>query len=316
LGGGAVSLTWSSTHATEVFIDPGIGSAPPTGVITLYLTSTTTYTLTITNDLGTYRATATVVVDSSASNIVTNSFFENGTNSWTFRTDGQANFGTMPSPQNLGQAARADILTDGNNIRLYQSGLSLEPDATYLLVFSASSAAGHNLELVVQKHQAPYTSYGLNGYYVDLTPEMRTFSVEFTTRNFTQWVNDGRLMFWLTPYAEAGDTYVFDNILLTRLPDPGNTGPGQIPPDYSLEQNFPNPFNPATSIRYLLPDPSFVLLKVFDLLGREVAVLVNEDQPAGSHQVEFRAEHLPSGIYFFTLQANGYTKVRKMVLMK
>jgi hypothetical protein len=316
-GGGAVSLTWSSAHATDLFIDPGIGSVPPTGVLTLYVTSTTTYTLTATNDLGTDRVEATVTVDSSFSNIVSNSFFESGTSNWVFQTNGHGSFGTTPSPQNFGQAARVDILSNGDNIKLHQSGLPFDPDALYALTFSASSTTGHDLEIVAQKDGEPYTSYGLNGYYVDLTTEMRTYTVEFSTRNFTQSVQDGRLMFWLTPYAKGGDTYLFDNVVLTKLSGPGNIGPsGGVPPDYFLDQNFPNPFNPSTVIRYMVPDPAFVTLRVYDVLGREVVTLVEEEQPVGRYEIEFVSDGLPSGVYLYVLKAGAFSYVRKMLLVR
>ncbi len=88
------------------------------------------------------------------------------------------------------------------------------------------------------------------------------------------------------------------------------------PEDFTLSQNFPNPFNPATIIDYQLSMNSFVTLKIYDLLGREVALLVNGRQGAGSHSVTFDAGNLPSGIYLCQLGAAGFREVRKMVLMK
>jgi len=92
---------------------------------------------------------------------------------------------------------------------------------------------------------------------------------------------------------------------------------------YFLSQNFPNPFNPTTDIKYRIPELSFVTLKVYDILGNEITILVNEEKPIGSYEVEFDAMALPSGVYFYRLQAvpNGrqagsFVETKKMVLMK
>jgi len=86
--------------------------------------------------------------------------------------------------------------------------------------------------------------------------------------------------------------------------------------EFSLEQNYPNPFNPSTVISYQLPVSSDVTLKVYDVLGNEVATLVNEEKPAGSYEVEFPAEGLTSGIYFYKFQAGSFVETKKMILMK
>ncbi len=92
------------------------------------------------------------------------------------------------------------------------------------------------------------------------------------------------------------------------------------PAEFYLKQNFPNPFNPQTSIEFSIPQNEFVTLKINDVLGREVATLVNSKQSQGKHSVQFNAGSaicgLPSGIYFYTLRAGGYIATKKMILMK
>ena len=85
---------------------------------------------------------------------------------------------------------------------------------------------------------------------------------------------------------------------------------------FELYQNFPNPFNPRTIINYELRIKNFVILKVYDIAGREVATLVNEIMPAGKHAVEFNAEGLSSGVYIFTLKAGGFGKTLRMVVVR
>ncbi len=89
-----------------------------------------------------------------------------------------------------------------------------------------------------------------------------------------------------------------------------------LPEYYYLSQNYPNPFNPTTIINYELPISGFVSLKVFDILGREIAVLVNEERSPGIYQVELSSENLSSGIYFYTLNSGAFSKTRKMTVIK
>ncbi len=89
-----------------------------------------------------------------------------------------------------------------------------------------------------------------------------------------------------------------------------------LPSSFQLEQNFPNPFNPTTTIRYQLPKVSLVTLRVYDVLGREVATLVNEKQNPGYHEATFNASKLSSGVYFYRITAGTFTASKKLVLVK
>ena len=91
---------------------------------------------------------------------------------------------------------------------------------------------------------------------------------------------------------------------------------GDVPARFALEQSYPNPFNPSTDIVYSQPASSFVTLKVFDVLGREVKTLVNDSRPQGTYTVPFNASGLPSGLYVYRLQAGNFVSSKKMVVMK
>jgi hypothetical protein len=107
---------------------------------------------------------------------------------------------------------------------------------------------------------------------------------------------------------------------LTDISDDKN----ELPSGFNLSQNYPNPFTPSTAIKYTIPSviasgtkqSQFVTLKVYDLLGNEVVTLINEEKSAGSYEVNFNAAGLPSGIYFYKLQAGSFIETRKMVLLK
>jgi photosystem II stability/assembly factor-like uncharacterized protein len=89
-----------------------------------------------------------------------------------------------------------------------------------------------------------------------------------------------------------------------------------IPSRYALEQNFPNPFNPSTTIAFDIPSRLFVSLKIFDVIGREAAVIVSEELPAGRHSRQWNAANLPSGVYFYRLQAGAFKDTKRLLLIK
>jgi hypothetical protein len=112
----------------------------------------------------------------------------------------------------------------------------------------------------------------------------------------------------------SGKDFAFDNIKfvdITTAIDNNN-----LPTEFLLNQNFPNPFNPNTTVNFSLPQNGFVTLKVYDVLGREVATLINQQMAVGYHRVDFNASHLTSGIYFYKLEINEFVSIKKMLLMK
>jgi hypothetical protein len=88
------------------------------------------------------------------------------------------------------------------------------------------------------------------------------------------------------------------------------------PTRFSLKQNFPNPFNPVTKIEFSLPDKQPVQLKIYDALGKEVRTLFNEEKSAGDHSINFNGDGLVSGVYYYKLSANGFSEIKKMLLLK
>lgn len=95
-----------------------------------------------------------------------------------------------------------------------------------------------------------------------------------------------------------------------------NTGGAFTPLKYELTQNYPNPFNPTTNISYKIAKNSLVTLKIYDVLGKEIATLVNEELNAGNHEVSFDASGIPSGVYFYKITAGAFTDTKRMVLLK
>ena len=111
-------------------------------------------------------------------------------------------------------------------------------------------------------------------------------------------------------WSVMGDKDLVDVTGVTERTNPG------IPNRYDLSQNYPNPFNPTTNIQFAIPKAGFVTMKVYNLLGQEVATLVNEQKNAGSYQVDFNAANLTSGVYFYSIKAGNYSVTKKMLLLK
>ena len=105
-------------------------------------------------------------------------------------------------------------------------------------------------------------------------------------------------------------------ILVNQLTGVETQGSLLIPDEYRLEQNYPNPFNPSTTLKYEIPKESYITLKVYDILGREVATLVNKEQKAGYYEVDWNAVSNSSGVYFYRIQAGEFVETKKMVLLR
>lgn len=112
-----------------------------------------------------------------------------------------------------------------------------------------------------------------------------------------------------------GETHIFGRPFVVDIPDEVKENPGGVP-SFRLYQNYPNPFNPATEINYSVPRNGFLTLKVYNVLGQEVATLFSGMRIPGRYQATFNASRFASGVYFYRLQAGGYSVTKKMLLLK
>jgi hypothetical protein len=163
----------------------------------------------------------------------------------------------------------------------------------------------------------------LEAYTTNLYAGTWSGEVFLSTNNGTNWTSISTNLVANGPvHAFAisnGFLFAGTNNGVWRLPLSVNTvDPGWVhsPETFSLTQNFPNPFNPSTTIRYALPHRSHVTLTVFNTLGQQVAQLVNGDIDAGNHEIQFNATNLASGVYFYRIQAGSYVETRKLCLIR
>jgi hypothetical protein len=184
----------------------------------------------------------------------------------------------------------------------YNIGLLIDP-----LPFGTGTWSDHNSfwlkgipAICLIEYAPPWKNgkyYTANPYYHKTSDTLETVNMELVKR-VTQSV--------LAMLVSFGGT-------ITDVPE---YKPPSIASSFVLEQNFPNPFNPKTAISYKLSAISFISLKVFDLLGREISILVNEIQPSGKHTVKWNASGMPSGIYYYRLQVGQYSETKRCVLVR
>lgn len=122
---------------------------------------------------------------------------------------------------------------------------------------------------------------------------------------------------WTDNHTELNGYDIWANVLDWENPtEIKNTERHQLPKEFFLYQNYPNPFNPATRIKYKLSESSYLTLKIYNLAGQEIATLVNEFQPAGQYEITWQPKGLPSGLYFYKIQAGDFSETRKFILQK
>ena len=163
--------------------------------------------------------------------------------------------------------------------------------------YAIGFASGSNLITTVKKIIIKTTDGGANWAQCTTTKESLN-GICFPSANIGYAVGDSGTILKYT-----GTTGVSDH-------------PTSLPLDFGLSQNYPNPFNPATTISFSLPSKSFVSLKIFDLLGREVASIVSEEMSAGTFSRQWNAAKMSSGIYFYRLQAGLFTETKRLLLLK
>ena len=171
-------------------------------------------------------------------------------------------------------------------------------------------------------HMEMGSKVGYQLHYTD--KQMQHYGANENSMDVKYWDNLSNS--WMTVSASINtetNTVRFENSVVSNyvvLSFDKTTAVGDVssvtPNDFSLEQNYPNPFNPTSTIKYQLPNAGFVTLKVYDVLGKEVAALVNQEQTAGSHQVNFDGSNLASGIYFYELKNGNYLQIKKMMILK
>jgi hypothetical protein len=141
-------------------------------------------------------------------------------------------------------------------------------------------------------------------------------NLSFNTENYF----DGYYRIFVEVFDETGNSDLDTMDVQFKNGNPNFVDNNAVVKKYTLYQNYPNPFNPATKIRYTIPELGYTTLKVYDVLGNEVATLINEEKPAGEYEVDFNPAssiRFPaSGIYFYQLRAGSFVQTRKMILLK
>lgn len=160
--------------------------------------------------------------------------------------------------------------------------------------------------------------HGKDGVFSD-TLNVFDLTPEYVTRNTSAVAAraDGEIAVTYSPGAVRSGSVVCD-IFMKRgaLETTGLNGTTALPTSSVLRQNYPNPFNPSTTIAYTVERQAFVVMKVYDMLGREVATLVNEETAPGTHKVTWTGDGMSGGVYFCRMQSGGYSSTRKMILLK
>ena len=182
-------------------------------------------------------------------------------------------------------------------------------DPTHPVRVSKTSAFAENIEI---EGDFVYLSYSYGGVKIfdildPLIPqEISTYDPTFSVRAID--VNHGVILVSALDYGMM----ILHNEITTSVNDEIET----LPNEFVLNQNYPNPFNPSTTISYSIPSSEYVTLEIYDILGSEIALLVNKEQTAGFYNVEFNATNFPSGIYIYTLQFGNRMTSKKMILLK
>lgn len=210
-----------------------------------------------------------------------------------------------PPVAGVGQSGFVDSLVFWTRSQFNQPPAANFPDSLMVLV-STSGADTSSFAILLDYFAVPKTGWTRKSYSVSSrVPANSTVRIAFRY-----------LLHNVQATSGSGDFIGIDGVQFIRSGPASAENTNAAPELFALEQNYPNPFNPATTIRFSIPQTGEVDLKVFDLLGREVATLVDGHLESGIHQVQFNATTLASGVYFYRLRQESYHTTRIMTLLK
>jgi hypothetical protein len=204
------------------------------------------------------------------------------------------------APQNL----TAQATTDYHPKLIWNN--NTEADIQKYYVYRSTYNGGYTTPIATLTHNNTTTTQ----YYIDDAITVPRPGGEAGAKYFyvVSAVDISQYVSGYSNYVEVTSAYLYsEKIVAGNLP---------VTVDYFLNQNYPNPFNPSTKILFSIKEEGLVMLKVYDILGKEIATLVNENKPAGNYEVEFIASTLPSGMYIYKIQSGSFSDVKKMLLTK
>ncbi|GJQ64171.1 MAG: hypothetical protein SCALA702_32240 [Melioribacteraceae bacterium] len=243
-------------------------------------------------------------------NYLDNGDFTSGFDAWDFylNSPGHANF------QIENGECKIDITNKGINIydiQIMQLNVPLIQGREYRFEFDGRAETQRTFDAHLGRNSEPWENYSRNGLDI-LKPQTEHFIVDFVMENPTDYqarviINCGQDEndIWLDNFSltEIGLTDIDEEKIATEF-------------DFHLENNYPNPFNPSTIIRFSLPQTSHTALEIYNILGEKVTTLLDEFLEKGYHQIEFHADDLPTGVYIYTLTAGNNKISGKMLLLK
>lgn len=244
--------------------------------------------------------------------------YPTGITGLTYRTGGQGCtcHGSSPTPTVIVSFLNADSVAAGQTkaIRIKIQGGSAVKGGFDVAVLNGVLNVNSSADPNVQKIGTELTHTQPKNFSGDTV----SWTINYTAPSSTGWD---------TLYAcgnstngngfNSGDTWNFKVRFPVKIYNPSaviNTG--EIVNGYQLKQNYPNPFNPTTNIKFSIPKEGFVSLKVFDITGKEVATLVNQNMKTGSYSADWNASEMSSGVYIYKITANDFTSTKKMTLVK
>ena len=244
-------------------------------------------------------------------NLVVNGNFSEGTSSWNYNVTSPG----IGTPYVTGDGEFLAQIGNGGtqtwHVQLVQENIPIINGLKYRFEFDSYATANRSIEIKIAMSPAPNTNYSKTGS-IALTTTKKHFSYDFTMQDATD--NAAKVVF---NCGLSDIDVLIDNVSIKQLIPAGvDSKSKNFLNEFLLHQNFPNPFNPSTVIKYQLPSINVVSLKVFDVLGNEVATLVHQIQEAGTYSVPFNALNLSSGIYFYKLQVGNLAVTKKLMLLK